>query len=218
MTEVQSPRRVSRSQVHDEHLPSLPRVPAVQVPLLRRYYEDVRLPASLSPRFVALRVTIPSAAPVVRSLRSRTPNRGPGVHNPVPLPEIAPGDVQGLPSSWGALVCLCHVLRPRRDRTHQALAVCRRGPRGVHTEGSPRVVLSRLNSTALALAVYASQWSLLAPTQDSLPAAGQALPGGIGLPTRLLRKVSDRCHPPFPSFLGARTSLRRSLSRKRHYP
>jgi len=45
-----------------------------------------------------------------------------------------------------------------------------------------RVVLSRLNSTALALAVYASQWSLLAPTQDSLPAAGQALPGGIGYP------------------------------------
>jgi hypothetical protein len=34
----------------------------------------------------------------------------------------------------------------------------------------------------LALAVYASQWSLLAPTQNSLPAAGQALPGGIGYP------------------------------------
>ena len=173
---------MARPRFPDGHLPSFHWVPAVQVPQLRQYYEDVRLPASLSPRFVALRVTIPSAAPVVRSLRSRTPNRGPGVHNPVPLPEIAPGDVQGLPSSWGALMCLCHVLRPRRDRTHQALAVCRRGPRGVHTEGSPRVVLSRLNSTALALAVYASQWSLLAPTQDSLPAAGQALPGGIGYP------------------------------------
>jgi hypothetical protein len=77
-----------------------------------------------------------------------------------PRRKIAPGDVQGLPSSWGALVCLRHVLRPRRDRTHQALMVCRRGPRAVHAEGSPRVVLSRLNSTALALAVYASQWSL----------------------------------------------------------
>jgi hypothetical protein len=77
-----------------------------------------------------------------------------------PCRRIAPGDVQGLPSSWGALVCLCPVLRPRRDRTHQALMVCRRGPRAVHAEGSPRVVLSRLNSTALALAVYASQWPL----------------------------------------------------------
>ena len=210
MTEVQSPRRVSRSQVHDEHLPSLPRVPAVQVPLLRRYYEDVRLPASLSPRFVALRVTIPSAAPVVRSLRSRTPNRGPGVHNPVPLPEIAPGDVQGLPSSWGALMCLCHVLRPRRDRTHQALAVCRRGPRGVHTEGSPRVVLSRLNSTALALAVYASQWPLLTPTQDSLPAAGQLYRVGLDThkaPTKGFRPLSSS----FPKLSWRKDTLRRSL-------
>src|SRR5439155_12377545 len=74
-----------------------------------------------------------------------------------PYRKIAPGDVQGLPSSWGALLYLCRVLRPRRDRTRQALMVCRRGPRAVHAEGSPRVVLSRLNSTALALAVYASQ-------------------------------------------------------------
>jgi len=99
-----------------------------------------------------------------------------------PFRQIAPGDDQGLPSSWGAFVCLCHVLLPRRDRTHQAIAVCRRGPRAVQAEGSPRVVLSRLHSTALALAVYASQWSLLAPTQDSLPTAGQALPGGIDYP------------------------------------
>jgi len=46
----------------------------------------------------------------------------------------------------------------------------------------PRVKLSRLNSTALALAVHASQWPSLTPTQDSLPAAGQALPRGIGYP------------------------------------
>src|SRR2546425_5499951 len=103
MTEGQGPRRVSRSQVHDEHLPSLPRVPTVQVPLLHRYYEDVRLPASLSPRFVVLRLAIPGAAPVVRSLRSRTHNRGPGVHNPVPVPERCTWRRPGSPKFLGSL-------------------------------------------------------------------------------------------------------------------
>ena len=41
--------------------------------------------------------------------------------------------------------------------------------------------------TALALTVYASQCGLHRPTQDSLPAAGQALPGGIGYPLRAPR-------------------------------
>jgi 2,4-dienoyl-CoA reductase-like NADH-dependent reductase (Old Yellow Enzyme family) len=51
--EVQSPRQVSRPRLHDEHAASLVRVPAVQVPLGQRHYEDVQLPASLSSRFVA---------------------------------------------------------------------------------------------------------------------------------------------------------------------
>jgi hypothetical protein len=38
--------------------------------------------------------------------------------------------------------------------------------------------LSTLNSMAFGLAVYASPRSLPSPTQDSLPAAGQALPDG----------------------------------------
>jgi len=42
--------------------------------------------------------------------------------------------------------------------------------------------ISGLNGTAWALAVYASPRPLLTATQDSLPAAGQALPGGIGYP------------------------------------
>src|SRR5262249_22153993 len=39
--------------------------------------------------------------------------------------------------------------------------------------------------TASALAVYASQCGSHRPTQDSLPAASQALPGGIGYPQGL---------------------------------
>src|ERR1700677_2532202 len=49
-------------------------------------------------------------------------------------------------------------------------------------EGSRQVVISGLNHTAFDLAVYASQWRSPAPTQDSLPAAGPALPDGIGYP------------------------------------
>ena len=45
-------------------------------------------------------------------------------------------------------VCLCPVLRPRRDRSHPAMHGVRRG--------LPRLVISGLNSTASTLAVFAS--------------------------------------------------------------
>jgi hypothetical protein len=44
------------------------------------------------------------------------------------------------------------------------------------------MVISGLNRTAFDLAVYASQWGSPATAQDSLPAAGPALPDGIGYP------------------------------------
>ena len=53
-------------------------------------------------------------------------------------------------------------------------------PAYVHGEGSELLSFSGLNRTAFDLAVYASQWQSPAPTQDSLLAAGPALPGGIG--------------------------------------
>jgi hypothetical protein len=65
-------------------LPSLPRVLTGRVPLLPRYYGALRLPASLSPRLVAFAWRYPALRPSFRSLRSRSPNRGPGVHQPVP--------------------------------------------------------------------------------------------------------------------------------------
>ena len=50
------------------------------------------------------------------------------------------------------------------------------------TTKAPTTELSGLNRTALGLAVYASSGALRHPTQNSLPAAGQALPGGIQYP------------------------------------
>jgi hypothetical protein len=57
--------------------------------------------------------------------------------------------------------------------------------------------ISGLNSTALARAVYASSLPLLAATEDSLPAAGPALPGGIGYPQGSTERFQgcSRLHP-----------------------
>jgi len=66
--------------------------------------------------------------------------------------------------------------------------------------------LSKLNSRALALAVYASQRGL--PHYHARLASGSGLssPGQACLPARFHRKVSELFStslPPFPSFLGA---------------
>jgi len=61
--------------------------------------------------------------------------------------------------------------------------------------------LSRLYHTAFGLAVYASQAPLRdAPTQDSLPAGGQPLPGRIWtcrVPMKGFRSVDNGCLPRF---------------------
>ena len=115
--------------------------------------------------------------------------------------EVGP---QGVPSSRGTWWCLCRVLRPRRDRTHQALAVCRHGPRADKTEGSPRGGISGLNSTAWALAVYASS----APLRCRRPKTRFRLLARlyrVGLathrvPTKGFADAIVTSSPPSPSF------------------
>ncbi len=71
----------------------------------------------------------------------------------------------------------------------------------VHNEGSWRLSFSGLNRTAFDLAVYASQGKSPNPTQDSLLAAGPALPGGIGYPQGSNERFpSFEALSPFPSF------------------
>jgi hypothetical protein len=126
----------------------------------------------------------------------------PGLGSPVPPSRKETSwRVQGVPGSQATLMHLRPALRPRRDRTRLALTACRRGPRSDKTDGSPRVLLSGLNDTASVLAVYTLQGTLLVATQDSLPAAGQALPGGIGYPQGCDERF-QRCYTlsPFLSF------------------
>ena len=143
------------------------------------------------PRFVSLRLAIPSRVACVRSRSGPTPTGGQGfVVRLSPAPDVVEMETQGVPSSWGTLMCLCPVLRPRQDRYHQAIAVRRRGPRVMQRRRLPRVMLSRLNSTASALAVYASPGG--SPAQDARLASG-CWPGSTGrdwLPAGFQRKVS----------------------------
>jgi hypothetical protein len=62
--------------------------------------------------------------------------------------------------------------------------VCRLAPAMTTTKAptNPNFQLSRLNRTASGIAVYASSGVLPRKMQNSLPAAGQALPYGIGYP------------------------------------
>jgi hypothetical protein len=62
--------------------------------------------------------------------------------------------------------------------------------------------ISGLNHTAFDLAVYASRWRSPATAQDSLPAAGPALPDGIGYPQGSNERFHICDDSPFPSFLA----------------
>src|SRR5258707_13848886 len=99
-------------------------------------------------------------------------------------------------------------LSPRGARRYRHKAKLRQvgtAPRTAYGEGSPREVISGLHHTASALAVYASLCGFRRTTQDSLLAAGQALPDGIGYPQGSYERF-PRCLltslPPFPSFLA----------------
>jgi len=83
-TRVRSPRRLSHIRFLNGHPPSLPRVPAVQVPLLLRYYGDVRLPASLSLCFVSFaRHTMRCACRFAPVARRQTAGQGCIIRSPL---------------------------------------------------------------------------------------------------------------------------------------
>ncbi len=88
---------------------------------------------------------------------------------------------------------------------HQAVQRARLGPRSYHDEGSHELVISGLNGTAGALAVYASPAGL--PAEDARLASGCWPLYQAGL---LTRRVPTKGFPdasyiisPFPKLLGA---------------
>jgi hypothetical protein len=88
----------------------------------------------------------------------------------------------------------------------QASSGCRRGPSARSDGGlAARSLISGLHSRAFTLVVYASPSGSLPRTQDSLLAAGQALPGGIDHPqgsSERFLSCSSYSSSPFPKLAG----------------
>jgi hypothetical protein len=164
-----------------------------------RYYEALRFPTDCPAR---LRRALPSRAPVLRVSPCPTPARGPGVlGSGCPMPVVVEREPQGVPSSCGTPPVPTPCSSTPAGPATPCREVRRRGPRSMKDEGSPRVVISGLQSTAWALAVYASPRPL--PGRDARLAFGR-WPGSTGwacLPTGFLRKVSEGSRyisSPFP--------------------
>src|ERR1700720_3754333 len=67
---------------------------------------------TVSPRLVVLRLAIPPRASVFVSPTRPDAGLGPGAFGlAAPRPDFVEVEPQGVPSSWGTLVCLCRVLR-----------------------------------------------------------------------------------------------------------
>ena len=76
---------------------------------------------------------------------------------PSACPAFFHGDCQDLPGSRRTPLCICHVLRPRRDCIHPvAFDVSVLPPPFSQRRLSRYTLISRLNRTASTLAVYAS--------------------------------------------------------------
>jgi hypothetical protein len=167
--------------VHNAALPSLHGVRKA-VPPLRHNYGALRLLAVHLAALRFLRLAIPSFVPCSSSpARDRAADH-PGVGKPELQPAVTMETTRspkfpGNPRDHSPCSSDPGVTRHASgSRCSRCLA---RPPRLTKTRAHDKEI-SRLNHTAFDLAVYASQGRSPATTQDSLPAAGPALPDGIG--------------------------------------
>ena len=131
----------------------------------------------------------------------RCRGRSSGVGHPVSPAGSCQWKRQDLLRSWGTPIVLLPCSPTPAGPTHQAMRCAGAAP-AVSTTKAPAFVLSRLNHTASALAVYASQAG--SPRHHARLASG-CWPDSSGrawLPAGFQRKVSrlyPTSHPPFPS-------------------
>ena len=92
------------------------------------------------------------------------------------------GGNQGLPGSRTTHCPFALFSDPGRTEHTRPLRCVGMAPAMTTTKALTKSQLSRLNRTASGLAVYASSRALPHATQNSLPAAGQALPDGLAYP------------------------------------
>jgi hypothetical protein len=130
-----------------------------------------------------LRPTIPCGAPEVSlpAVRDAQPRAG-GCSAGPPCRLLPQGGKQGLPGSRTTHCPYALFFDPGGTERARPLRRAGMAPAMSTTKALTTIYLSRLNHTARGLAVYASSSASPHPTQNSLPAAGQALPDGVKYP------------------------------------
>ena len=189
----------------DASLP-IPRVLAGRVPRLPRYYQGTATSCRPSRRasFPSLGGT--TGPRIFRSRRCCVPQRRAWGCSPgIPIRDFFRGDERISQVPGEPRFPFAHVLRPRPARTSQTdYGTPGVAPADRTTKVPTTKMLSRLNSMAFGLAVYASRCRLPFTAQDSLSGAGQALLDGL-LPARSHCKVSNQLmrFSSLPKLLGA---------------
>ena len=175
-------RRVSRQQVRDWH--SLPSPGSGRFPF-PCFKGTMKCSDFLRPsrqlRF--LRCALPGGASASSLPAVQNANRGPGVLGPVPAAGLCRLETIRTSQVSGEPLCLCALFYDPGRISCTLPKRCADAAPAMSTTKAPTISqLSRLNHTALRLTVYASPDVLPHRTQNSFPAAGQALPDGIANP------------------------------------
>ncbi len=171
---------------------------------LHQYYQDAMTSCRPSrrtslPSFGGTSVPLVAFAP----RRTSAPSR-PGVVDPVSPAGILPRKRQELPSSWGTPIVRLHMFQSDSGRTARTRPLrCSSMALGTTTAKAPTKGLSKLNSMAFGLAVYASPGSL--PHHDARLASGRwsGATGRAFHPQGSYERFQScilTSHPPFPSF------------------
>jgi len=189
--------------------PFPPPGPPGRVPRPQRYYGAVRLPVPLTPASVAFARRYPAARLSFRSQRSRSPNRGPGVRHPVPLPGQSAGRQAGPPRFPGNPVVPSPCSStPAGPATPGHNKVCRHGPRYVHNEGSHNNESFEAQSHGFGTRCLRFVEGVATPDAKLASGCWPSSAGRDWLPAGLQRKVSmHQALPPFRSFPDARTFI-----------
>ncbi len=200
-------RRVSQKRFHDSTSRFPPLAPAggcspTSAVLSRRY--DFLPP--IPPHFVAFAWRYLSVHSLCSLPGGRVRRQGLELVTRYLQPGIRRGANRVLPSSWGTpSVRLSMFFDSGRTACTRPIWSSSMAL-GMTKTKAPTTGLSELNSMAFGLAVYASPSSLPCPTQDSLPAAGQALPDGLStrkVPMKGFRSCRLHLIPLSQALLGA---------------
>ncbi len=195
-------RHVSLDWVCRPTLRFPPQGPPERVPLLQRYYQSVTTSCRPSRRTSLPSFGGTSVALVVFAPRRTSAPPRPGVGHPVLRPGYCRGDdrISQVPGEPQLSVCTCSIDSGRIACTRPLR--CCNVALGISKAKAPTIGLSKLNSMAFGLAVYASQDGL--PRHHARLASGRwsGATGRAFHPQGSYERFQScilTSHPPFPS-------------------